>query len=78
MGLAQHGYRCTGRDLTPERIEAAKSRAARTRVSVNLEVGDATKVDYHEAFDAVLDCTYSFYFPMMTPLRDALTGFESR
>ncbi len=43
-GLAQRGYQCTGRDLTPERIEMAKNRAARFKVSVELSVGDATKL----------------------------------
>ena len=74
VGLAQRGYRCTGRDLTPERIEAAKGRAARTRVSVNLEVGDATKVDYHEAFDAVLGLYILFLLPDDDAVKRCLNG----
>ena len=74
VGLSQRGYRCTGRDLTPERIEAAKGRAARTRVSVNLEVGDATKVDYHEAFDAVLGLYILFLLPDDDAVKRCLNG----
>ncbi len=44
VGLARRGYQCTGQDLTPKRIKIAKSRATRFKVSVELSVGDATKL----------------------------------
>ena len=54
VGLAQRGYQCTGRDLSPEVVEAAEARAARAGVSVNLSQGEATQLAYHNEFDAVL------------------------
>ncbi len=63
VGLAQRGYRCTGRDLTPERIEAATARAKRARVSVGLGTGDATTLGFHNEFDAVLAPYILFLLP---------------
>lgn len=54
VGLAQRGYQCTGCDLTPERVEAAKARAARAGVSVKLSEANAAQLAYHNEFDAVL------------------------
>ena len=36
IGLAQRGYKCTGLDYTPERIQIAKARAESENVSVKL------------------------------------------
>jgi SAM-dependent methyltransferase len=74
VGLAQRGYRCTGHDFTPERIEAAKARAARTGVSVTLGVGDAAKVDYDDAFDAVLRLYILFLLPDDDAVQRCLRG----
>lgn len=63
MGLAQRGYRCTGRDLTPERIEAARARAKRAKVSVRLGSGNATALEFHNEFDAVLALYILFLLP---------------
>ncbi len=74
VGLAQRGYRCTGYDFTPERIEAAKARAARKRVSVRLGVGDASKVDFGDAFDAVVGLYLLFLLPDDDAVQRCLHG----
>ncbi len=76
VGLAQRGYRCTGRDLTPERIEAARARAKRAKVSVRLGTGDATTLDLLNEFDAVLAPTYYFSFPTMMTYRSVCGPFS--
>jgi len=63
VGLAQHGYTCTGRDLTPECIQVAKARAERAKVVVELDEGDATKLPEKRKFDAVLALYILFLLP---------------
>jgi SAM-dependent methyltransferase len=63
IGLARRGYRCTGQDYTPERVQVAKARAHRERVSVKLSQGDATKLAYENKFDAVLALYILFLLP---------------
>lgn len=62
--LAKCGYRCTGLDYTPERVQIAKARAKHNGVSVKLLRGDATQLNYENEFDAVLHSTYSSCFQM--------------
>lgn len=63
VGLARRGYTCTGYDLTPERIDAAKARAKRAGVSVELKRGDATRLNTPKKFDAVLALYILFLLP---------------
>ena len=63
VGLAQRGYTCTGRDLTPECVQVAKIRAERAGVVVELSEGDATKLLEKRKFDAVLALYIIFLLP---------------
>jgi SAM-dependent methyltransferase len=63
VGLAQRGYDCTGRDLTPECVQVAKSRAERAGVAVDLSEGNATKLPEQRKFDAVLALYILFLLP---------------
>ncbi len=63
VGLAHRGYRCTGRDYTPERVEIARIKAKREGVSLALRQGDATKLDYQNEFDAVIALNILFLLP---------------
>ncbi len=63
VGLAQRGYRCTGYDLTRERIDAARARARRAGVSLELRQGDATKLRLASKFDAILALYILFLLP---------------
>jgi SAM-dependent methyltransferase len=63
IGLAHRGYHCTGQDYTPERVEIAKDKAKRERVSMKLLQGDATKLKYENAFDGVLALYILFLLP---------------
>lgn len=72
--LAQRGYQCTGQDLTPGRVEMAKSRATRSKVSVELSVGDATKLGYEGEFDAVLALDVLFLLPNDEDVEKCITG----
>jgi SAM-dependent methyltransferase len=63
IGLAGRGYRCTGLDYTPERIQVAKARADREGVSVKLSQGDATKLAFENVFDAALALYILFLLP---------------
>ncbi|MFQ5919486.1 MAG: class I SAM-dependent methyltransferase [Thermoplasmata archaeon] len=63
VGLAKRGYECTGRDFTPERLEVAKTHAAREGVTVRLRQGDATKLRYNGRFDAVIALDILFLLP---------------
>ncbi len=74
MGLAHRGYQCVGQDLTPERIEIAKSRATRFKVSVELSVGDATKFGYEGEFDAVLALEVLFLLPSDEDVEKCIVG----
>ena len=61
--LAKRGFDCTGRDFTPERIQAAGERAKREGASVKLHQGDATRLNYEDEFDAVLALYLLFLLP---------------
>jgi len=63
IGLARRGYRCTGLDYTPERVQVAKTRAQLEGVSVKLSQGDATKLPYENEFDAALALYILFLLP---------------
>jgi SAM-dependent methyltransferase len=63
IGLARRGYRCTGQDYTPERVQVAKARVHREGLSVKLSQGDATKLAYENEFDAVLALYILFLLP---------------
>jgi SAM-dependent methyltransferase len=63
FGLAKRGYKCTGLDYTPERVQIAKDRAEREGVAVKLLQGDATRLDYENEFDAVLALYILFLLP---------------
>jgi len=63
IGLASRGYKCTGLDYTPERIQIAKDRAKHEGVSVKLLQGDATRLKYENEFDAVLALYILFLLP---------------
>jgi SAM-dependent methyltransferase len=63
FGLAKRGYKCTGLDYTPERVQIAKDRAKHEGVSVKLLQGDATRLDYENEFDAVLALYILFLLP---------------
>ena len=63
IGLTKRGYRCTGQDYTPERIQVAKTRAEEEGVSVNLLQGDATRLAYENEFDATLALYILFLLP---------------
>jgi len=52
--LAEAGYRPTGIDLAPARIEMAVARAARWSVDATFEVGDMDELDLGRQFDVVL------------------------
>lgn len=63
IGLAQRGYKCTGQDYTPERVQIAKTKAEREGVSVKVLQGDATRLEYENEFDAVLALYILFLLP---------------
>lgn len=63
LGLARRGYKCVGRDYTPEQVQTAKARAKRMGLSVKLLRGDATKLKYENEFDAVLAVRILFLLP---------------
>jgi SAM-dependent methyltransferase len=63
FGLASRGYKCTGLDYTPERIQIAKDRAKHEGVSVKLLQGDATRLNYENEFDAALALYILFLLP---------------
>jgi SAM-dependent methyltransferase len=63
FGLANRGYKCTGQDYTPERIKIAKDRAKHEEISVKLQQGDATQLEYENEFDAVLALYILFLLP---------------
>lgn len=61
--LAKRGYECTGWDFTPERIKLAKERVKREGLSIQLQQGDATQLNYENEFDAVLALYVLFLLP---------------
>jgi len=63
--LAQEGYRTFGVDIAPSAVEAARERAERAGVDVDLRVADATALPFSRgAFDALTDsgCFHSLPF----------------
>lgn len=74
VGLAMKGYRCTGLDHTPERVEMAKSRAARYNASVELKRGDATKSGHESEFDAVEALNVLFLLPTDEDVKKCIAG----
>lgn len=74
VGLALKGYKCTGQDYTPERVEMAKSRAARYKVSVELRRSDATKLGYESEFDAVEALNVLFLLPSDQDVEKCIAG----
>jgi len=63
IGMAKRGFRCTGLDYTPERVQVAETRAGVENVSVRLSQGDATKLAFKNEFDAVLALYILFLLP---------------
>jgi len=63
VGLSRRGYECTGYDLAPERVEAARARAKRSGVTVTLRQADATNLPNGERYDAVLALNVLFLLP---------------
>jgi SAM-dependent methyltransferase len=63
VGLALRGYKCTGQDYTPERVQMAKAWAKREDVFVKLSRGDATRLEYQNEFDAALALYILFLLP---------------
>jgi SAM-dependent methyltransferase len=63
FGLAERGYKCTGLDYTPERVQTAKDRAKREGIPVKVLQGDATQLKYEKGFDAVLALYILFLLP---------------
>lgn len=61
--LTRMGYKCTGLDFTPERIQIAKKSAKREGLSVKLLRGDATRLNYENEFDAALALYILFLLP---------------
>lgn len=60
---ASKGYSVTGIDSSSAGIERAKANAARAGVSVDFQVGDASKLDGLEnRFDTVVDCAFYHVF----------------
>jgi SAM-dependent methyltransferase len=54
--LAQHGWQVTGIDFAPRAIQIAKRKAQKAHVTVDVRVGDATKLDGIDGpFDLALD-----------------------
>lgn len=74
VALAQKGYDCTGLDYTAERVEMAKSRAARSKVSLELKRGDATKLSYQNMFDAVQALNILFLLPSDEEVEKCIAG----
>jgi SAM-dependent methyltransferase len=77
VALAQRGYDCTGYDFTPARIEAAKARAIRAAVSVELKQGDATRLRTRDRFDGVLALYILFLLPNDDDVKRCLSSIHS-
>jgi ubiquinone/menaquinone biosynthesis C-methylase UbiE len=52
--LTREGYRMAGVDLSAEMIREAKKKAGRNRQEIDYFVGDASKFELHQQFDAAL------------------------
>lgn len=71
--LASQGYSATGVDGSANAIERAKANARAAGVSVNFQVGDATKLDgFDAAFDTVID---SAFFHVLADDEDAQSRY---
>jgi 2-polyprenyl-3-methyl-5-hydroxy-6-metoxy-1,4-benzoquinol methylase len=54
--LAKAGWKSMGVDFAPQAIHLAKKKAKHNGVSINLRVGDVTRLDYiTDSFDLILD-----------------------
>jgi SAM-dependent methyltransferase len=61
---AQRGIRATGLDLAPNLVEQARARAARERLAVAVDEGDAESLPYPDAsFDVVLSLFGAMFAP---------------
>ena len=60
--LARRGYRVTGIDLAPRQIDAATEAAKRAGVQIELLVGDAREMTFHDRFDVSLSLFTSLGF----------------
>jgi 2-polyprenyl-3-methyl-5-hydroxy-6-metoxy-1,4-benzoquinol methylase len=78
VGLAQRGYKCVGYDLSQERIEVAKARAARAAVSVELKRGDASRLGAGGKYDAVLALYILFLLPSDDDLQKCLASIHKQ
>lgn len=76
VGLTHRGYKCTGQDYTPERVEIAKARAKREGASVTIRQGDATRLKYQNKFDAVLALNILFLLPDDEDVQKCLGGIH--
>jgi SAM-dependent methyltransferase len=74
ISLAKKGYKITGLDFTPERVEMAKARAARSNVSIDLRVGDASKIHCINEFDAVEALNILFLLPSDEDVEKCVAG----
>jgi SAM-dependent methyltransferase len=74
MSLAQKGYEVTGIDFAPERVEMARARANRNRLSLGLKIGDATKIRYDNEFDAVEALNILFLLPSDEDVEKCMAG----
>src|SRR5204863_7350641 len=64
IGLAQHGCRVTGLDLSPRSLELARSDAEAAGVEIEFVRRDMRDLDAEGEFDAVVNVFTSFgYFP---------------
>jgi cyclopropane fatty-acyl-phospholipid synthase-like methyltransferase len=54
--LAQKGYSVVGVDFSPKAIALARQKARQAGISVDLQLGDVTRLDFlHDPFDIALD-----------------------
>jgi 2-polyprenyl-3-methyl-5-hydroxy-6-metoxy-1,4-benzoquinol methylase len=60
IGLAQHGLRLTGLDLSPRSLELARGDAATAGVEVEFVHRDMRDLDAEQAYDAVVSVFMSF------------------
>jgi SAM-dependent methyltransferase len=72
VGLVHRGYRCTGQDYTIERVQIARARAKRERVTVRILQGDASKLGFRDQFDAVLALNILFLLPSDDDVQETL------
>jgi SAM-dependent methyltransferase len=67
--LARQGFRAHGIDLSPGAVEAARARAARARLQVDLQEGDALALSFaDETLDGIVD--HGCFHTLPPPRRD--------